>query len=140
MDLSLIRQAGAIAARAVDHKAEILVVRARQHPDHWIFPKGHIEPRESSEAAALRELEEEAGVRGTPIAPAGAVEFSAKGSTVRVEYFLVKYQRDVPREDDREVRWCSYARALDLLTFPDSKMLLREARSRIEQSVGKVST
>lgn len=123
----------------MDRKAEILVVRARQHPEHWIFPKGHIEPRESSEAAALRELEEEAGVRATPIAPAGAVEFSAKGSVVRVEYFLVKYQREVPREDDREVRWCSYARALDLLTFPDSKTLLREARGRIERSIGTVS-
>ena len=115
------------------------MVRARQHPEHWIFPKGHIEPRESAEKAALRELEEEAGVTGKMIAPAGAVEFSSKDCTTRVEYFLVKYQRDVPREDDREVRWCSYARALDLLTFPDSKTLLREARPRIEKATG-VST
>lgn len=126
--------------RAVDRKAEILVVRAKQHPEHWIFPKGHIEPRESAEKAALRELEEEAGVTATLIAAAGAVEFSTKDCTTRVEYFLVKYQRDVAREDDRETRWCSYARALELLTFPNVKELLREARARIERVTSRVST
>ena len=135
-----IRQAGAIAARTVDHTAEILLVRAKQHPEHWIFPKGHIEPRESPAAAAVRELEEEAGVHGTVIAPAGVLEFPTKEGVVRAEYFLVKFQRDVPRQEDREIRWCSYARALELLTFPDSRTLLREVRARIEKVVGKVDT
>jgi 8-oxo-dGTP pyrophosphatase MutT (NUDIX family) len=131
--LSHIRQAGAIAVKTVDRKVQILVVRAKQHPDHWIFPKGHIEPRESADAAAVRELEEEAGVRGTMIAAVGVLEFSLKDAVVQVEYFVVKYERDVPRQEDREIRWCSYDRALELLTFPDSKTLLREARARIEQ-------
>jgi 8-oxo-dGTP pyrophosphatase MutT (NUDIX family) len=134
--LSHIRQAGAIAVRTTDHRAEILIVRAKQRPDNWIFPKGHVEPKESAESAAVRELEEEAGVRGTVIAAAGALEFSLKEDVVRVEYFVVQYARDVPRQEDREIRWCSYDRALDLLTFPDSKTLLREARARIEQTLG----
>ena len=122
--------------RLSDHRAEILVVRAKQHPDNWIFPKGHIEPRESPKAAAVRELEEEAGVRGTVIAAAGVLEFSWKDDVVHVEYFLVKHRRDVPRQEDREIRWCSYARALELLTFPDSRTLLREVRARIEKATG----
>ena len=127
--------------RVVDRKAEILVVRARQHPEHWIFPKGHIEPRESAEKAALRELEEEAGVAASVIAAAGAVEFDSKDKdcTTRVEYFLCKYRRDVPRQDNRETRWCSYARALELLTFPNVKELLREARARIERVTARAS-
>lgn len=137
--MSHIRQAGAIAARAVDHKVEILLVRARQHPENWIFPKGHIEPRESSEAAAVRELEEEAGVSGTVIAPVGVVEFPGKDGVVRAEYFLVRYRRDVPPQEDRETRWCSYARALELLAFPDTKRLLRQARDRIAQAMGSAS-
>jgi 8-oxo-dGTP pyrophosphatase MutT (NUDIX family) len=122
--------------RLTDHRAEILVVRANQHPDNWIFPKGHIEPKESAEAAAVRELEEEAGVRGRVIAVAGALEFSLKDNVVRVQYFLVKHQRDVPRQEDREIRWCSFDRALALLTFPDSRALLREARAHIEKATG----
>jgi 8-oxo-dGTP pyrophosphatase MutT (NUDIX family) len=137
--LSPVRQAGAIAARAVDHKLEILIVRARRSPENWIFPKGHIEPRESAEDAAVRELEEEAGVTGSMIGPLGVVDFGSKENIVRVEYFLVRYRRDVPREEDRETRWCSYGRALELLAWPDTKTLLRDARARIEQAIGKVS-
>jgi bis(5'-nucleosidyl)-tetraphosphatase len=133
-----IRQAGAVVARKSDGKAQILVVRAKQNPEHWIFPKGHIEQGESPPAAALRELAEEAGVSGTVIAPVGVLQFPSKEGPIRAEYFLVKYQGDVPRQDDREKRWCSYAAALDLLTFPDAKQLLRQARPLIEQSIGSV--
>ena len=114
------------------------MVRAKRSPDHWIFPKGHIEERESPKEAAVRELEEEAGVKGSVIAAVGELEFSWKDDDVRVEYFLVKYQRDAPRQEDREIRWCSYARALDLLTFPDTRTLLRQARPRIEKVIGRV--
>jgi 8-oxo-dGTP pyrophosphatase MutT (NUDIX family) len=114
-----VRQAGAIAARAVDRKVEILIVRARRSPENWIFPKGHIEPRESAEDAAVRELEEEGGVTGALIGPVGVVDFGGKDNPVRVEYFLVKYRRDVPREEDGESRWCLYGRALELLSWPD---------------------
>ena len=116
------------------------MVRAKQHPDHWIFPKGHIEERESPKEAAVRELEEEAGVKGSVIAAVGESEFSVKDDDVSVEYFLVRYQREVSRQEDREIRWCSYARALELLTFPDSRALLREARPRIEQVLGSPLT
>jgi hypothetical protein len=67
------------------------------------------------------------------------VDFGSKENAVRVEYFLVKYRRDVPREEDRETRWCSYGRALELLAWPDTKTLLRDARDRIERAIGKVS-
>jgi len=133
-----VRQAGAIAARAVDHRVEILIVRARRSPENWIFPKGHIESKESAEDAAVRELEEEGGVTGALIGPVGTVDFGGKDNPVRVEYFLVRYKRDVPREEDRETRWCSYARALELLAWPDTKTLLRDARERIEKAIGKV--
>jgi len=136
--LSNIPQAGAIAARKVAGSVQILVVRAKQNPDHWIFPKGHIERGESPTAAALRELAEEAGVSGTAVAPLGVLEFPSREGPVRAEYFLVRYQRDVPRRDDRELRWCSYTAALDRLTFPDAKQLLRQARPLIEQSIGRV--
>jgi len=136
--LSNIRQAGAIAVRNADHKVQVLVVRANQHPDNWIFPKGHIEPKESPGEAAVRELEEEAGVSGKVIAPVGVQEYESRDDVVHVEYFLIKYQRDVKRQEDRETKWCSYARALELLTYPDTKSLLKEARGRIEKAIGKV--
>ena len=138
LNLSNIRQAGAIAVRNEDHKVKVLVVRANQHPDHWIFPKGHIEPKESAEEAAVRELEEEGGVSGKVIGTVGVQEFDSRDNVVHVEYFLIKYERDVKRVEDRETKWCSYARALELLTFPDTKSLLKDAREKIEKRIGKV--
>ena len=124
--------------RHEDHKVQVLVVRANQHPDHWIFPKGHIESKESAEEAAVRELEEEGGVSGKVIATVGVQEFESGDNVVHVEYFLIKYQRDVKRVEDRETKWCSYARALELLTYPDTKSLLKDARGKIEKRIGKV--
>jgi len=138
LNLSNIRQAGAIAVRNEDHKVQVLVVRANQHPDHWIFPKGHIEPKESAEEAAVRELEEEGGVSGKVIGTVGVQEFDSRDNVVHVEYFLIKYERDVKRVEDREIKWCSYARALELLTYPDTKSLLKDARGKIEKRIGKV--
>lgn len=43
---------------------QILLVTSSSHPDQWIVPGGGIEPDETSDVAALREVIEEAGVQG----------------------------------------------------------------------------
>ena len=53
----MVPQAGAIAFRIVDEAPQIMLVRAKKTPEHWIFPKGHIEAGETAEIAAARELE-----------------------------------------------------------------------------------
>ena len=50
--------AGAAVFRMTNGTAEVLVIR---HGHKWSFPKGHIEPGESAEAAAVREVYEETG-------------------------------------------------------------------------------
>jgi len=44
-----------------DRRGHVLLLR---HDDgSWVFPKGHVEPGETELEAAIREVEEEAGVR-----------------------------------------------------------------------------
>ena len=43
-----------------NEQGDLLMIKLR---GHWDLPKGHIEPTESSSEAALREVEEETGIR-----------------------------------------------------------------------------
>ncbi|ELK16612.1 Diphosphoinositol polyphosphate phosphohydrolase 1 [Pteropus alecto] len=43
----------------------VLLVSSSRHPDRWIVPGGGMEPEEEPSVAAVREVCEEAGVKGT---------------------------------------------------------------------------
>ncbi len=62
--------AGGVVARTVDGERQYLLVEPRRSRGEWVLPKGHIEPGETPEAAAVREVEEEAGVRAAVVARA----------------------------------------------------------------------
>ncbi|XP_056674035.1 diphosphoinositol polyphosphate phosphohydrolase 1 isoform X1 [Monodelphis domestica] len=46
-------------------KWKVLLVSSSRHPDKWIVPGGGMEPEEEPSVAAVREVCEEAGVKGT---------------------------------------------------------------------------
>lgn len=61
-----------VAARAVQNNKILLVQEAGgPHQGKWGLPKGHVDPGESPEHAALRELHEEAGYHGSIIGLVG---------------------------------------------------------------------
>jgi 8-oxo-dGTP pyrophosphatase MutT (NUDIX family) len=120
-------QAGAIAVRARDGGHEFLLVTAKRSPSEWIFPKGGVEPGESLEAAALRELLEEAGYEGTILAPVGSAEFDGRRGPVHAEYFLVRAGRRVGPGEDRARRWLPLEDARRLVSHDDGRRLLDRA-------------
>ena len=134
--MTRIAQAGAIAFRIADEEPRVLLVRAKQNPEHWIFPKGHIEPGETTEEAARRELAEEAGVAGELVAAVGSLEFESKGEPVHVDYFVFRHTGMCGPGEGREPRWCSYDEAMSLIVFADARELLRSAMVVIKQSIG----
>ncbi|XP_048839760.1 diphosphoinositol polyphosphate phosphohydrolase 1-like [Brienomyrus brachyistius] len=48
-----------------ESEEEVLLVSSSRHPDKWIVPGGGMEPDEEPGVAAVREVCEEAGVKGT---------------------------------------------------------------------------
>ena len=60
--MSVVRAAGGVPVRTEPSGLEVLVVHRSAYGD-WTFPKGKCEPGESDEACALREVEEETGLR-----------------------------------------------------------------------------
>ena len=125
--MKLVAQAGAIAARVRHGKTEFLIVTAKKAPDEWIFPKGHIERGETAEDAAVRELEEEAGVLGTLVAKVGASRFRSKKEDVECSYFLIRATANGRPRDGRQMRWLPLDRARAQLSFENARELLDRA-------------
>jgi diadenosine hexaphosphate hydrolase (ATP-forming) len=127
-----IRQAGAIAVRLDRDTPRFLLVTARKDPSRWIFPKGHIEPGERARDTAVRELAEEAGIKGRVIGALGTTTFRLRGQDIHVRYFLIEARRSVPRTERRERKWFRHSAARKRLDFPEARRLLDKAIEKLE--------
>lgn len=132
---SAITHAGCVVFREDEGGKRFLVVSSSSG-DHWVLPKGHIKKREEPEQAALRELEEEAGVLGEIIQPLSIQSYiknSGKDKEAIIQYYLVQWTEDVKPREKREIRWKDAAAALALLSFESARSALQEALAVIEK-------
>ena len=121
--------AGGVVVRTVNGDAEYLLVEASTARGVWVLPKGHIEAGETPEIAAAREVAEEAGVQATIVARAGENEYDFKGRSVVTVYFLMQYQGEGGRTEDRALSWRRYEDALALLHFDNLRRVLTQAHA-----------
>ena len=77
----------------------------------------------------MREVQEEAGVRAAVVARAGESEYVVDGQPVRVIFFLMRYQGEAGRQEDRARAWRRYEDALRLLRFDDTRRVLMQAHA-----------
>ena len=101
----------------------------------WGFPKGHLEEGESNEEAAIREVEEETGIKSEIIQKIGQSKYNLtkNGENVFkvVTIYLMKYisgDLKAQLEEVSNVIWLPYEEALKKLTYPGDKDLLRKAK------------
>ena len=105
--------------RSAEGGIEVCVVHRPKYGD-WSFPKGKLDRGEDAETAALREVEEETGLRcrlGAELAPAAYVD--ARGRPKLVRYWAMTVQDGVfrPNVEVDELRWLPVGRAAALLTY-----------------------
>ena len=102
----------------------------------WTLPKGWVEPGETHEVAALREIREETGIEGVIDADLGSIEywFFSRDDQVRihkvVHFFLVRFVAGDTSQHDHEVAeaaWFDVERALDRMTYPNERQIVRKA-------------
>ena len=100
------------------------------------LPKGHIDPGETQEQAALREVLEETGIEARVLAPLTDVAYrfyhAKKDRHIpkRVHFFLMEHASGDPRPADGEmdrVYWSDLEEALTRLTYENERGVVREA-------------
>ncbi|MBM2810794.1 MAG: apfA, partial [Chloroflexi bacterium] len=85
------------------------IVLRRTLNGEWVFPKGWIDPGETPEQAATREVREETGVRAEIMRDVGTAPYEIDGETRDVAYYLMRVT-DSPQ-------WAEHA-GIDAAAFP----------------------
>ena len=110
----------------LNDRGEVLLVH-RDRYDDWSFPKGKAEPGESDEDCALREVEEETGLRCVLGEELESTRYmDPRGRPKVVRYWLME-PVDGELECRNEVdvaRWVTLAEARDALTYARDVALL----------------
>ena len=104
------------------------------------FPKGHVEPGETEEATALREIREETGLRVTLMPGFRTVDehlIPEKTDTMKqIVYFLAEYEGQeitYQKEELSGAYLVSYEEAMGMFQFESSRRILREANIFLQQ-------
>ena len=121
--------AGGVVIKGRGAALRVLLVTARRQPSQWVFPKGHIEDGETAEQAAIREVEEEAGVVAEIGGPIGTLEYRNARGTVRAQLFVMTFVSEGPTREERRRGWFTAAEARRALSYEDARMLVTRAVS-----------
>ena len=146
------KSAGAIIYRIKDNIPHYLLLH---YPSgHWEFAKGHIEEGENAQQAAIREIEEETGIKDLKIIP-GFEEYikyffrksyglkdQAKKTAPWVFKLVVFYLAETKienvriSEEHKGFLWLPYEQALKRLTYKNAKELLRKSNDHLISKKG----
>ena len=134
--------AGGVAFRWKDLEPEIAIVQMKPKL-RWQLPKGIVDPGESPEITAVREVREEGGIETERIALIETIEYWYRsvrnGQPIRyhkyVHFYLLEYRSGDVSDHDHEVeesRWVSFDEALEMLEFKSEREVVQKARKMIE--------
>jgi 8-oxo-dGTP pyrophosphatase MutT (NUDIX family) len=96
----------------------------RPRYDDWTLPKGKLDPGETFEDAALREVAEETGLLCRLGRELPEIHYDVRGRPKVVRYWLMEVADEtpfVPGEEVDEIRWVEPTEALALLTYDRDK-------------------
>jgi 8-oxo-dGTP pyrophosphatase MutT (NUDIX family) len=127
---------GVVYRRADDGEIEVVLAsrRTRRGQLAWGLAKGGIEPGESLEDAAVREVREETGLTADIEADLGDTKYMYVWDDVRirktVHFFLMRHTGgDVDDRDDEmeEIRWFPLGRAIKRAAYRGERDMLLKA-------------
>ena len=135
--------AGGVAFRRYRSKLQTVIVSVKPSL-RWQLPKGIVDPGESPQVSAVREVREEAGVETKLLELIETVEYWYQrlqhGQRIRfhkfVHFYLLEYKTGDVADHDHEIaeaRWVSFNEAVEVLAFKSERGVVEKAKERIEQ-------
>ena len=118
----VVRAAGGVVAR----DGRLLLVHRPKYDD-WTFPKGKCERGETDEACAVREVEEETGLRCELGAELPSTHYTdSRDRPKRVRYWRMEPVAGefAPSDEVDEIRWLTSEEAARLLSYDRDQALL----------------
>lgn len=121
------------------------ILMLKKYNGDWVLPKGKVEPYESTEQAALREVYEEAGVRVRLSKYLGEIHYTFKSGwkdnsriDKTVHWFLMysKTMNCVPlkKEGFIDAQFVHIDRTIDMAKYDDEKEIIKKAVKEINRT------
>jgi mutator protein MutT len=133
--------AGGVAYRKRGALTEIVLVQTSSE-GRWQLPKGIVDPGETAEQAAIREVREEAGINCESLSELETIDYwyvERHGKLPErihktVHFYLMSYvSGEVADHDDevREARWIEINGAFEILAFATERSVVKRALESI---------
>ena len=128
-----------MAFRNIKGRVEVALISVGAE-NRWQLPKGIVDQGESTEAAALREVREEAGVDTSPLSLIDKTEYWYYDKRQRVRFhkfvyfYLLRYESgEVTDHDDEvnEARWVEIDEAIEMLAFDSERKIVEKVKTMI---------
>lgn len=121
---TLVVAAGAVCWRVVKGKIKVLLVHRETQADVSL-PKGKVDPGELLPQTAVREIEEETGVRVALGAPLGSIEYTISGGRPKIVHYWAAEVTDdahasavfTPNQEIAALEWLTVDKARAALSY-----------------------
>ena len=128
-EVSVMRAAGGVVVRrSRSGETEIAVIHRPEYDD-WTLPKGKIEPDETPEDCALREVREETGLRCDLVRPLGCTAYVDRRGRDKIACYWIMQVRGGKFKAGVEVdrlQWLTVSDAVKRLTYRHDKLLVQQ--------------
>lgn len=121
------------------------VLLLRKPNDEWVMPKGHLEPGETPEQAAVREVFEETGLRPNVVGKVGSTRYRFRSASGEIRRKVVQWYYMKALDGQLSIEptfvegvFLPYQVAERTLTFENDREILQRAIKKHDEHEAKI--